>query len=302
MTSGGEKALRSGLTLRRRNRFFQGIISHTCQPILGSTICVYRRLVWRRLRWQRNTELRGSAIIIIGLRASSCWKDHSKEVLRSGEPDFPFCLCWANETWTGVWHGSPGRILIEQTYPGIDDHREHFSCLLKAFTDSRYIKVDGKPLFLIYKPWQIPELERVLDFWRELAISTGLKGLHIVSVDAPRNQHDKELFDGFVQPSLGDWGYTASSTLTKLPKALVQKYKDIYRSVRRLPRIIEYEKVCVSLLVNDASDYAVYQCLLPNWDNTPRSGRRGVVLHRSTPELFQKASCGCTQVIKSAHR
>ena len=51
------------------------------------------------------------------------------EVLASGKPDFPFCLCWANESWTGIWHGAPGRILIEQTYPGPADHAAHFSAL-----------------------------------------------------------------------------------------------------------------------------------------------------------------------------
>src|ERR1039458_3423890 len=61
------------------------------------------------------------------------------EVLNSGEPDFPFCLCWANETWSGVWHGAPNRILIEQTYPGAEDHQAHFDALLPAFRDCRYL-------------------------------------------------------------------------------------------------------------------------------------------------------------------
>ena len=78
------------------------------------------------------------------------------EVLESGEPDFPFCLCWANETWTGIWHGAPNRVLIEQTYPGFDDHQNHFDFLLRAFTDRRYVTVDGKPLFLIYQATRHP--------------------------------------------------------------------------------------------------------------------------------------------------
>ena len=56
------------------------------------------------------------------------------EVLHSGEPDFPFCLGWANQTWSGIWHGAPGRVLVEQTYPGEDDHRAHFEAVLPAFT------------------------------------------------------------------------------------------------------------------------------------------------------------------------
>src|SRR3990172_5855368 len=85
------------------------------------------------------------------------------EVLASGEPDFPFCLCWANQTWTGIWHGTPNRILVEQTYPGMEDHRRHFEALLPAFCDKRYLKVDGKPLFAIYNPMELPDTPRVLE-------------------------------------------------------------------------------------------------------------------------------------------
>src|SRR4030067_795308 len=102
------------------------------------------------------------------------------EVLESGEPDFPFCLCWANQTWTCIWHGAPKRVLIEQTYPGYDDHRNHFDVLLRAFTDRRYVTVDGKPLFLIYEPLDIPEVKKMTELWRKWAEQAGLKGLYLV--------------------------------------------------------------------------------------------------------------------------
>ena len=77
------------------------------------------------------------------------------EVLNSGMPDFPFCLCWANQTWTGIWHGSPDRVLIEQTYPGPEDEEVILIICCKAFHDQRYIKVDGKPMFLVYCPKRV---------------------------------------------------------------------------------------------------------------------------------------------------
>ena len=97
------------------------------------------------------------------------------EVLQSGEPDFPFCLGWANETWTGIWHGSPGRVLIEQTYPGIEDYKRHFQVVLEAFEDPRYMTVDGKPIFMIYMPKKLPNPREFTDCWRELADKAGLK-------------------------------------------------------------------------------------------------------------------------------
>ena len=62
------------------------------------------------------------------------------EVVASGKPDFPFCLCWANQTWTGVWYGAPHRTLVEQTYPGREGHRRHFLALRRAFLDERYLR------------------------------------------------------------------------------------------------------------------------------------------------------------------
>src|SRR5205809_7458559 len=78
-----------------------------------------------------------------------------EEVVQLGQPDFPFCLCWANETWTGVWHGLSSHVLIEQTYPGKEDAARHFHTLLPAFLDRRYVTVDGKPLFLVHSPTEL---------------------------------------------------------------------------------------------------------------------------------------------------
>ena len=74
------------------------------------------------------------------------------EVLQSGSPDFPFCLGWANQTWSGIWHGAPSRMLIEQTYPGESDYRAHFETVLPAFKDPRYVRIDGRPLFSCTTP------------------------------------------------------------------------------------------------------------------------------------------------------
>ena len=97
------------------------------------------------------------------------------EVLASGKPDFPFCLAWANASWTGIWYGADDRILQEQTYPGLEDHRAHFEALLPAFKDPRYIRVDGKPLFMIFQPVDLSA--DVIAFWQQLALAAGLPGI-----------------------------------------------------------------------------------------------------------------------------
>ena len=96
------------------------------------------------------------------------------EVLASGEPDFPFALAWANESWRGFAHGITNRnMLIEQLYGGVEDYTAHFRAVLPAFRDHRYITVDGKPLFMIYKPLADPEVKVFIATWRELAEKNG---------------------------------------------------------------------------------------------------------------------------------
>lgn len=203
------------------------------------------------------------------------------EVLESGEPTFPFCLCWANQTWSGIWHGDPNRVLIEQTYPGYDDHKKHFYTLLRAFTDRRYVTVDGKPLFLIYRPQEIPEIKNITDFWREMAVKSGLINLFMVgfSWNALWNPYENG-FDASItdrRPQIRGW-----VSKRKPIKWLIQQFQVKMRE----PTIYSYEEILPKLIQENNSGMEDYPCLIPNWDNTPRSRENGLVLHGSTPELF----------------
>jgi len=205
------------------------------------------------------------------------------EILASGEPEFPFCLCWANHSWSTVWQGTAD-CLIEQTYPGWDDHAAHFEWLLNAFRDPRYITVDGKPLFVIYKPDEIPNVREVTSFWRQNAIKAGLPGLHLVGIS-----HRDDTWDPRQR------GLDAS-TMQVLPRRngriprryLWTKLKLLFRGNRHELSIYDYEEVLPILLRSNSVDWPDYPLVLPNWDNTPRSGMRGLVLHNSTPELFRR--------------
>jgi lipopolysaccharide biosynthesis protein len=203
------------------------------------------------------------------------------EVLKSGEPKFPFCLCWANETWSGKWHGTPDRVLIEQTYPGLNDHIKHFYSLLEAFSDDRYMKLDGRPIFIVYNPEQLPDPVRTTDCWRELAYKAGLKGLFLVGAANEPWTPKENSFDAattrkmFHPAALGELKGTRK--LRRLLRKLVGHPVDIY----------SYKKIVHYLLMPEASKQNVYPCVIPNWDNTPRCNANGVVFHNSTPELFK---------------
>jgi hypothetical protein len=204
-----------------------------------------------------------------------------KEVLESGKPDFPFCVCWANQSWTGIWHGAPERTLIEQTYPGRQDHINHFNHLLRAFLDDRCITVHGMPMFLVYRPLGLPDSVKFTELWREMALKAGLKGLYLVSVsEDPHFIPGDHGFDAVVTvqfPASGGW------TSRRSP---IKWLRNEYRKKRGLPVVVSYEKD-LPLHVPAPAGVVNFPTVIPNWDNTPRSGSNGIVLHESTPELFR---------------
>jgi lipopolysaccharide biosynthesis protein len=107
------------------------------------------------------------------------------EVLQSGKPDFPFCLCWANENWTRRWDGMDQQMLIAQDYDRYDAE-EHMDWLAEAFADRRYITVHGKPLFLIYYADHIPGIQEKIKRWRRRAAEKGLAGIYLCAVKSHR--------------------------------------------------------------------------------------------------------------------
>jgi hypothetical protein len=215
------------------------------------------------------------------------------EVLRSGEPDFPFCLCWANQTWSGIWHGAPKRVLIEQTYPGRADHEEHFRALLPAFADPRYIRLDGKPIFLIYDPLSLPDPIQTLNLWRSMAIDAGLEGLYIIGNSFSRTW--SPLSDGF-DAKIDHPGLSVRTSVSRRrPFKWAQNKLRIWRG---LPTVQSYESFVADHMLAAAQDYEWYPCLVHAWDNTPRSGFNALVLEGATPELFRRALVRAVSALK----
>lgn len=118
------------------------------------------------------------------------------EVLRTGEPDFPFCLCWANENWTRRWDGKDHLVLMEQHYSSEDDVK-HIRSLFKVFDDKRYIRINGKPLFLVYRIQNMPDPARTADIWRNEARRAGIGELYLAQVEATRYNHPNPFTNHF---------------------------------------------------------------------------------------------------------
>lgn len=211
-----------------------------------------------------------------------------KEVLVSKEPDFPFCICWANENWTRAWDGLDRQVLIGQEYTHLDSE-EHILALLDYFKDERYIKVKGRPLFLVYRPDHIPDPEKYFEKWQQKAREVGLPGLYICAVkNGFVELADEEILElGYqaivdFQPDRRDFP-AATSGFQKLidaarkilPDSVYQLIKTNASAVRR----VSYKSL-VSNMTKKAwpKDYKKYPCVFPSWDNTAR---------RKTPTVIQ---------------
>jgi len=203
------------------------------------------------------------------------------EVLKSGEPDFPFCLGWANHSWKGVYFGAKGRTLVEQEYPGIDDNINHFNYLLQAFSDDRYITVDGKPLLFIFSPNDIPDIKGVVDLWQKMAKRAGIKGIYFVGGDITQKNALEIGFDAVLP-----YRHRIVGRLWP-PNKYLHKILEIYRSILNIPAIYSYKRAMGYFIQPDISSEFEIPAIIPNWDNSPRFNLKSVILHNSTPELFR---------------
>lgn len=202
------------------------------------------------------------------------------EVLASGQPDFPFCLCWANQTWTGIWHGAPNKVLIEQTYPGETDYRAHFDALLPAFSDPRYIRVQGKPLFVVYRPTELPDAKAFVQLWNQWAQAAGLPGLYFVGVNHnDRWQPQQDNFDAAILQKLPP---KKPNVPWKHPRLKLGQLRHQYQLTMH-----RYADIYPTLTRKEPAEYIEFPCAIPNWDNTPRSRLNGLIMLDSEPELFR---------------
>lgn len=207
-----------------------------------------------------------------------------QDVLKLKEPDFPFCLGWANESWTGIWHGSPENVLMEQTYPGEADIIHHFENVLPAFKDERYLKIDGKPFFLVYRPEEHPDLKLFTQTFQTLAQREGFKGIHFVATNVPENWNLDEFGFQALAPSYHN-GILWREKKSLLKRASQKIFNHDESSEKK--RIFDYTEASRYFLPGQIRKGHIYPVVVPRWDNSPRSGRKGVVFKNSTPENYE---------------
>ncbi len=206
------------------------------------------------------------------------------EVVDSGKPNFPFCLCWANHSWYKKnWDPTkPNKLLIEQTYPGEHDYISHFEALISAFKDNRYIKVDGRPVFGIYKPLDIPDLPLLVNTWNKMAIENGLPGIYFFGFTFEENQIpllkklplNSIVFDYM----LSTFREYESSFLRKVIRKIREKIGFANTFDYRLYSTLVQKQLYI--------DDKIHPCIIPNYDHSPRSGNKFIIIVNSLPKYF----------------
>lgn len=182
------------------------------------------------------------------------------EVMLTQKPDFPFCVCWANENWTRRWDGLTQDILIAQTYRA-EEAAAFIEDLLPAFADARYIRIDGRPLLLVYCASAIPDPRQWADVWRKLARSAGHPDLYLAlvqSVNQAVTEPDAIGYDAAVEfpPH-----WTRSQALT----AEVPQARPGFRGA-----VLDYISCAQHALARPQPEYSLFRGIMPGWDNTSR--------------------------------
>ena len=219
-----------------------------------------------------------------------------EEVVATGKPDFPFCLAWANQTWSGTWHGlSNKKILIEQIYPGEKDYVDHFFKILPILKDKRYILVNGKCLFMIFQPFDIPDLENFTGLWQKLAIENNLPGFYFVSCHHNDDILLEKGISAFIQQHPDRHSLKRITLLSRILNRVKRELK-----IKNLPKL---EKIDYQKYAHNYPQYTLkeneYPMVFPDWDNSPRSGKNGWMFQNSTPEEFRKVIKKAIEIIKN---
>lgn len=218
----------------------------------------------------------------------------AERMLKSLKPDFPFCFAWANENWyKKLWSKDKKDdiLLKDQQYPGEEDNRSHFDYCLPFFKDGRYISYDHKPVFIIYRPLAFPEVSTFIKQWNKWIKDEGIANrFYFIGMMYNEDEYEQLVALGFdaVSPQ---HSLRTSQTYTSLfghIRASLRHRLGTEAGLLRHYNYTEYPKTIWKEAV-DRKENVIPQ-IIPNWDNTPRAGKRGLIYDNSTPETFGKAA------------
>ncbi len=223
----------------------------------------------------------------------------AENLLKWKDIDLHYCFSWANESWVASWSRLKGNewkqdnnharrtdngYLALQKYGGKKEWKEHFEYLLPFFQDSRYIKKDEKPVFIIYRPENLNCSVQMIAYWNELAVKNGLKGIYFIGTNM-NSPHKKQMDAALLYEPV----YSILNA-GRLLNTLLKSMRIIHRATQKagleLPQIISYKMVWKSILKRKV-DRDTYYGGFVDFDSSPRKGKYAYVFRKAVPEKFQ---------------
>lgn len=188
--------------------------------------------------------------------------------------NFPFCLCWANENWTRNWDGRQREVLLKQTYER--KYMEDFiTKVSKYFCYNNYIKIDSRPVLIIYNAKEIDNIESNINFWRDYCLSHGIGEIFLICAKTfgLKDPQIIKLFDACVE-------------FPPHEIRLKSKVAHVALSNPDFCGSIYFINDYIKRLPEDVS-YPLFRCAFPSWDNTARVNNRGKIFADASPSTFE---------------
>lgn len=213
----------------------------------------------------------------------------AENMLKNSNIKINFCFSWANHNWENKIERKERKVLIHQTYGKEEQWRKHFLYLLQFFNDTRYIKVDNKPMFVIYNVEHIDCWSEMKELWIEMAISHGFDGLYFVNT--LKHEIDPELSIKYNFDAQFEYQPAFSMSRRKIfdYSQYIYLKRVICKDLLSIPSVFSYPKIVKrSLKLTPNNNVTTYLGLFTDWDITARWKNRGMYLKGSTPQMFGK--------------
>ncbi|OIJ21728.1 glycosyl transferase [Anaerobacillus alkalidiazotrophicus] len=213
-----------------------------------------------------------------------------EQVLENKDIELPFCISWANEPWTRSWDGKTNEVLLAQEYGDKEDWLTHFNYMLKFFKDDRYIKVNNKPILVIYKVESIPNHVELFEFWTNKAKENGLEGIYFIeTLNGLQKKEVSNISEAVIQ---FEPNYTIHHD-----RPLIDKIQNKLKNLLMMPHkgsfiynSMDYDITWKRILKRNmkVENKQVFLGAFVDWDNTARKGEKALVFNGANPEKFEK--------------
>lgn len=196
------------------------------------------------------------------------------DMLADPQSDMPFCLCWANENWTRRWDAAEQEILISQRYLP-DDDLNFIKSLAPFFLDPRYLRIDGVPFLIVYRPQHLPDAQKTVSIWRDYCRLVGIGEIHLCAALTHGNEDYAQFgFDSGVE-------FPPHNLKCRNVANEISFYEPFRGTV------VEYQATAQAYLDRKYLNNNVFRAVFPSWDNTPRTGNRGLIVLDGTPSNYE---------------